>query len=139
MEAAAEDEFSVVMSSHLVADLERISDYLIVLVSSQVRLAGETDDLLATHHLLTGARCASGDLPVGLHVLAESHTDRQSTFLVRSSAGVGALGLNSAGLNSAGLNSGWSVAAVGLEDLVLAYMGRAATTEPDRILLEVPR
>jgi ABC-2 type transport system ATP-binding protein len=126
MEATAEDELSVMMSSHLVADLERISDYLVVLVSSQVRLTGETDDLLATHHLLTGARCTSGDLPDGLQVLAESHTDRQSTFLVRSSAGLG-------------LNTGWSVAAVGLEDLVLAYLGLPATTAPGRILLEVPR
>jgi ABC-2 type transport system ATP-binding protein len=129
MEATAEDEFSVVMSSHLVADLERISDYLVVLVSSQVRLTGETEHLLATHHLLTGARRTSGDLPAGLQVLAESHTDRQSTFLVRSSAGLGALGPN----------AGWSVAAVGLEDLVLAYMGLPATAAPGRILLEVPR
>jgi len=160
MEATAESGISVVMSSHLVADLERISDYLVVLVSSQVRLAGETDDLLATHHLLTGARCDAGDLPAVLQVIAESHTDRQSTFLVRSGSacsdtlgggahgtgahGTGALGLasvslDSLSLDSLGLDTGWSVAAVGLEDLVLAYMGPAATAGRGRILLEVPR
>jgi ABC-2 type transport system ATP-binding protein len=145
MEATAESGISVVMSSHLVADLERISDYLVVLVSSQVRLAGETDDLLATHHLLTGARCDAEDLPAVLQVIAESHTDRQSTFLVRSGSagsgilGAGALGLDSLSVDSLGLDTGWSVAAVGLEDLVLAYLGPAATAGRGRILLEVPR
>ena len=56
MEAVAEQELSVVLSSHLVADLERVCDYLIVLVASRVQLAGEVDQLLATHHLLTGPR-----------------------------------------------------------------------------------
>jgi len=145
MEATAESGISVVMSSHLVADLERISDYLVVLVSSQVRLAGETDDLLATHHLLTGARCDAGDLPAGLQVVAESHTIRQSTFLVRSVAPASAstvadsLGLDRTLIDSLGLDAGWSVAAVGLEDIVLAYMGQAAAAGPGRILLEVPR
>ncbi len=46
MEATAEHELSVVMSSHLVADLERVCDYLIVLVASRVQVAGEVDDLL---------------------------------------------------------------------------------------------
>jgi len=47
---AAERGVSVILSSHLVADLERVCDYIIVLVASRVRLAGETDDLLASHH-----------------------------------------------------------------------------------------
>ena len=42
---------SVVMSSHLVSDLERICDYLIVLVASRVQVAGPVTDLLASHHL----------------------------------------------------------------------------------------
>ena len=44
MEAVAEHELSVVLSSHLVADLERVCDYLIVLVASRVQLAGDVDD-----------------------------------------------------------------------------------------------
>ena len=56
MEFAAGNQVSVIMSSHLMADLEGVCDYLIVLVASRVRVAGEVEDLLATHHLLTGAR-----------------------------------------------------------------------------------
>ena len=72
------------MSSHLVADLERVGDYLIVLVASRVQIDGEVDDLLATHHLLTGPRRDAACLPASQQVITESHTDRQSTFLVRS-------------------------------------------------------
>jgi ABC-2 type transport system ATP-binding protein len=56
MAAVAEDELSIVLSSHLVADLERVCDYLIVLASSRVQLAGEVDKLLATHRRLIGPR-----------------------------------------------------------------------------------
>ncbi len=55
MEAVAEHELSVVLSSHLVSDLERVCDHLIVLVGSRVQLAGDLDVLTATHHRLTGA------------------------------------------------------------------------------------
>ena len=56
MEVVAEHELSVVLSSHLVADLERVCDYLVVLVASRVQVAGDVDELLATHHRLTGPR-----------------------------------------------------------------------------------
>ena len=55
MEAVAEHELSVVLSSHVVSDLERVCDYLVVLVDSQVRVAGDVDELLATHHRLDRA------------------------------------------------------------------------------------
>lgn len=124
MEATAEQELSVVMSSHLVADLERIADYLIVLVASRVQVAGEVDTLLATHHLLTGPRRDAAALPPGQHVIGESHTDRQSTFLVRSDEPV--------------IDPASSVAGLSLEDLVLAYMGNARAGSP-RQLLEATR
>jgi ABC-2 type transport system ATP-binding protein len=41
MEAVAEQELSVVLSSHLVSDLERVCDHLIVLVASRVRATGD--------------------------------------------------------------------------------------------------
>ena len=110
MESTAEQELSVVMSSHLVADLERVCDYLIVLVASRVQVAGEVDDLLSSHHLLTGPRCEAGSFPPG-QVITESHTDRQSTLLVRSSEPI--------------RDPAWSAAPIDLEDLVLAYMGSA--------------
>lgn len=65
MELTAEQGMSVVMSSHLVADLERVCDHLIVLVASRVRVAGDVDDLLATHHRLVGQRRDTADLGAG--------------------------------------------------------------------------
>jgi ABC-2 type transport system ATP-binding protein len=111
MEATADQELSVVMSSHLVTDLERVADYLIVLVASRVQIAGEVDSLLATHHLLTGPRRDTAALPAGQRVITQSHTDRQSSFVVRSSEPI--------------QDPTFSVAGLNLEDLVLAYMGSA--------------
>jgi ABC-2 type transport system ATP-binding protein len=48
-EFTAARQISVVMSSHLVSDLERICDYLVVLVASRVQLAGPVAGLLAAH------------------------------------------------------------------------------------------
>jgi ABC-2 type transport system ATP-binding protein len=89
---------------------------VIVLVGSRVRLAGPVDDLLATHHLLSGPRRDPASLPGELQVISASHTDVQSTLLVRSSGPV--------------LDPAWAVSAVGLEDLVLAYMKQAAGPTP---------
>jgi ABC-2 type transport system ATP-binding protein len=58
----AEHQVSVVMSSHLVSDLERVCDYVIVLVASRVQVAGEVSDLLAAHHKLTGCQISLEDL-----------------------------------------------------------------------------
>jgi ABC-2 type transport system ATP-binding protein len=121
MRVTAEQELSVVMSSHLVADLERVADYLVVLVASRVRIDGEADDLLATHHLLTGPRRGAATLPASQQVITESHLGRQSTFLVRSSEPV--------------IDPAWTVEPVSLEDLVLAYMGHAES--PQGRMLEV--
>jgi ABC-2 type transport system ATP-binding protein len=118
MEAVAEQRLSVLLSSHLVADLERVCDYLIVLVASQVRVAGEVSDLLASHHRLTGPRRRPGTLPAGQEVITESHTDKQSSLLVRTDGPV--------------LDPAWAVTPVSLEDLVLAYMSRARDETPAR-------
>jgi ABC-2 type transport system ATP-binding protein len=112
MGATADQELSVVLSSHLIGDLERVCDYLIVLVGSRVRVAGPAEELLATHYLLSGARRDPGSLPVGMQVISASHTDVQTTLLVRASGPV--------------LDPAWTVSEVGLEDLVLAYMSQAA-------------
>jgi ABC-2 type transport system ATP-binding protein len=112
MEAVAEQQLSVVLSSHLVADLERVCDYLIVLVGSRVRVAGPVDELLAAHHLLSGPRRDPATLPDGLEVISASHTDVQTTLLVRITGEI--------------LDPTWTVSEVGLEDLVLAYMSQAA-------------
>jgi ABC-2 type transport system ATP-binding protein len=108
METVAEHGVSVLLSSHLVADIERVCDYLVVLVSSRVQLAGEVEDLLASHHRLIGPRDAA--LPEGQTIIELSHTERQSTLFVRSDGPI--------------TDPSWSVEAVSLEDLVLAYMGQ---------------
>ena len=112
MEAVAGQGLSVVLSSHLVSDLERVCDYLVVLVGSRVRVAGPVDELLATHHLLSGPRRDPDTLPAGQRVISASHTDRQSTLLVHTIDPV--------------LDPAWTVSEVDLEDLVLAYMSQAA-------------
>ena len=84
MEVVAEFGVSVVLSSHLVADLERVCDYLIVLVASHVQVAGEVEELIASHHRLAGPLRDPSSLPANQHVIEESHTERQSTFLIRT-------------------------------------------------------
>jgi ABC-2 type transport system ATP-binding protein len=125
MEAVAEHELSIVLSSHLVSDLERVCDHLIVLVDSRVQLAGDIDNLLATHHRLTGARRDPATLPAGQRVISASHTERQTTLLVRTEAPIH--------------DPAWTVGRLGLEDLVLAYMGEPASNHDHRPALEVLR
>ncbi len=88
MESVAEQGLSVVLSSHLVGDVERGCDYLIVLVASRVMVAGPVEELLARHRLLSGPRRDPGSLPDGMQVISASHTDVQSTLLVRTSGPV---------------------------------------------------
>jgi ABC-2 type transport system ATP-binding protein len=111
MEAVAEHGTSVVLSSHLVTDLERVCDYLIVLVASRVRITGEVSALLASHHRLSGPRRDPSTLPAAQEVIEESHTDKQSTLLVRTSEPVH--------------DPAWTVKPVSLEELVIAYMNPA--------------
>ncbi|MEV0311113.1 ABC transporter ATP-binding protein [Nonomuraea fuscirosea] len=123
MEATAERRFSVVLSSHLVHDLERVCDFLVVLVDSRVRVTGEVDDLLANHHRLTGPRRDPDRLPAGQHVISARHTDRQSTYVIRTDDPIH--------------DPAWTVSRLSLEDLVLAYMDQR--TAERRVALEVQR
>jgi ABC-2 type transport system ATP-binding protein len=114
METVAEHGTSVVLSSHLVADLERVCDYLVVLVASWIRVAGEVSALLASHRRLSGPRRDLRTLPAGQEVITESHTDKQTVLLVRTGEPVH--------------DPAWTVMPVSLEDLVLAYMSRTNET-----------
>ena len=118
MEAVAEHEVSVLLSSHVVSDLERVCDHVVVLVDSQVRVEGDVEALLDSHLRLTGPRRDPATLPADQHIVSASHTDRQSTFVVRTDAPI--------------LDPSWTVGRLGLEDLVLAYMegSRAVTPRP---------
>jgi ABC-2 type transport system ATP-binding protein len=120
MEFVADRGASVILSSHLVSDLERVCDYLIVLVASRVRVAGEVEDLLAKHYRVTGARRDAADLPPGMEVIEASHTDRQSTLIVRTENPIEDPTL--------------TVEQITLEDLVLPYMAQAATAATRNVL-----
>ena len=63
MTAMADDGVSVLLSSHALADLERVADYIVVLGGGELRIAGDTDDLLAEHRLLTGPAAEAGRSP----------------------------------------------------------------------------
>jgi ABC-2 type transport system ATP-binding protein len=112
MEYIADRKASVILSSHLVTDLERVCDYMIVLVDSRIRLAGDVEELLATHYRLIGPRGTPEPVPVGAQVLEASHTDRQSTLIVRSTTPIE--------------DPLWTVEHPGLEDLVLTYLAQSA-------------
>lgn len=113
MEAAVEWELSVILSSHLVSDLERTCDYLVLLDRGQVRLAGPLDEVMASHRRLTGPRADPSRLPQDQHVINASHTDRQSTYVVRTDHPIH--------------DPSWAVSELGLEDLVLAYLTPASS------------
>jgi ABC-2 type transport system ATP-binding protein len=120
MEAVAEDGISVLLSSHVVSDLERVCDHVVALVDSQVRVAGDVEDLLGSHYRLSGPLRTQDHLPADQRVVSASHTDRQSTYVVRTESPI--------------LDPAWSVTQLGLEDLVLAYMtasGAATSAAPD--------
>jgi ABC-2 type transport system ATP-binding protein len=116
MEVVAVSGISVVLSSHLIADLERTCDYLVVLVAGQVAVTGEVDELLATHHRLTGPRRDPSTLPASQTVIEESHVDKQSTLLIRTDEPI--------------LDPAWSVIPVTLDDIVLGYMRQARNDAP---------
>jgi ABC-2 type transport system ATP-binding protein len=105
-EVAAEHAVSVVLSSHLVADLERVCDFVIVLVASRVRVAGPIEELLAGHRRLTGPR---GQDFTGGRIVESWDTDEHSTLLVQADGPID--------------DPRWTVEPVNLEDIVLAYMG----------------
>ncbi len=108
--ACSESDLTVVLSSHLVADIERICDYLVVLSASQVQLCGDVEGLLGAHRALSGPRRQTASLGGKYEIVTEQHTERHSTFLVRCDGPVD--------------EPWWDVNEVGLEELVLAYMRR---------------
>ncbi len=113
MGSVADAGTTVLLSSHLLADLERVCDYLIVLNAAQVQLTGTVDDLVAGHRQLVGPR-HDGPPPTGVAaVVRASHTDRQSTLLVRTDGPID--------------DPSWMVREVGIEDIILAYLAEGDT------------
>ncbi|MFI5062809.1 MAG: ABC transporter ATP-binding protein [Streptosporangiales bacterium] len=119
--AVADDGVSVVLSSHVLAELERVADYLILLSRGQVQVAGEVDDLLASHRMLTGP-AAEADQYADRPVVHVRRGEAQAHLLVRATA-------------DDPVPPGWEAHPVGLEELALAYLrepGAAALPGPAR-------
>ena len=118
MEAVAETGMTVVLSSHIVADLERVCDHLVILSTAEVQLAGPIESIVASHRVLIGARTDESTVARVHEVIRASHTPRQTTLLVRANGHV--------------YDSSWQQHEVDLEEIVLAYLGYdgAAATAP---------
>ena len=115
MEAVADGGLTVLLSSHILTDLERVCDYMILLSASQVQLAAPIDDIVGAHRVLSGPRSDVSDVERVHAVVQASHTDRQTTLLVRANGHL--------------YDARWHVAEVGLEEIVLAYLGRSTAYE----------
>jgi ABC-2 type transport system ATP-binding protein len=129
MESVAELEATVILSSHLLGDLERVCDHLVVLAGSRVQLAGDVDDVLAAHYRLVGPPGHLDGLPPGVEVIQAEDNRRQSTAVVRDTSGVLPRLLPDLLPTAEPLE---------LEDMVLAYLNRAVNP-PARRAVEAHR
>jgi ABC-2 type transport system ATP-binding protein len=118
MEVVSEHGITVVLSSHIVADLERVCDHLVILSQAQPLLAGPIDEIVAGHRLLTGPRTDAATVARVHQVIRERHTERQTTLLVRANGHV--------------YDARWELHEVDLEEIVLAYLGLGADRLIDR-------
>jgi ABC-2 type transport system ATP-binding protein len=119
--AAAAGGVSVLLSSHLLAELERVAGYLILVSRGRVQIAGKVDDLLASHRVLTGP-AAGADRYADRPVVQVRRDETRAHLLVR--AGVGDP-----------VPPDWQAYPVGLEELALAYLrepGAGTSPDPDR-------
>ena len=110
MDAAVGDGLTVLLSSHLVGELERVCDYLILLNAGSVQFAGDMDDFARRHRLLVGPRAPAEELARLHGVIQAHHTDRQSSVLVKT--------------NGHPYDPRWDVRDPGFEEIVLAYLAR---------------
>jgi ABC-2 type transport system ATP-binding protein len=118
MTAMADDGVSVLLSSHQVAELERVADFLVVLSRAQLQVAGEVDDLLAGHRLLTGPTAEADDYARRLTVVQTRRGDAQTHLLVRTTG------------TADPVPPGWEAHSVGLEEIVMAYLRSPGVSEP---------
>jgi ABC-2 type transport system ATP-binding protein len=109
-EAAAGGSLTVVLSSHLIADIERVCDYLILLAESRVQLCGDIETLLSEHRILTGPRKDTQAIARTHVIVWEDTTPRQSMLLVR--------------LNGPVIDPAWAVDEANMEEIVLGYMSQ---------------
>src|SRR5947207_10942338 len=115
MEAVAERAMTVVLSSHIVTDLERVCDHVVILSDSRPLLIGAIDDVVASHRLLTGPRADAADVIRVHDVIRATHTKRQTSLVVRANGHV--------------YDAAWELHEIDLEEIVLAYLGYGVDDE----------
>ncbi len=129
MTAIADDGVSVLLSSHVLAELERVADYLVLMSGGSVQVAGEVDDLLACHRVLTGPATEAGEYTKRLNVVHTRRGEAQAHLLVRTNG------------TAEPVPPGWEAHQVSLEELTLAYMrdpAAAALPGPARAAVVLP-
>ncbi|MEU8997416.1 ABC transporter ATP-binding protein [Streptomyces caniferus] len=130
MAEAAEHGTTVLMSSHMLAEMEVMCDYLLVLAEGRLRMAGQTDELVPAHVLVTGVADGDGTVPEELrtrHTVVESRvTGRQFSALVRPHGP---------------LSDGWETLVPSLEEVLLACLRSpdAPTLIADEARIDGPR
>jgi ABC-2 type transport system ATP-binding protein len=115
MAAVAEEQISVLFSSHVVAELERVCDYLVVLADGKVQVAGDVEELIDSHRILTGRTEDVNAVAATLAVVHEDRGARQTRLLVRCQTNFVA-------------PPGWQAASTNLEELVLSYLREPTAT-----------
>jgi ABC-2 type transport system ATP-binding protein len=119
LEVVAARTITVVLSSHILADLERVCDHLVILAAGRTQLAGSIEEIVASHRLLIGPSHASKEVSRIHEVVRESHAERQTMLLVRANGHV--------------YDSHWAVHELDLEEIVLAYIGQDAARRREAV------
>jgi len=110
--AVAEGGVTVLLSSHLLPDLERVCDHLILIADARPVICAEIDDLLASHKLLSAPARDTAAIEREHQVLTITRTPREVSLSVK--------------LRGPVIDPAWRVDDMGLEEIVLAYLGHAA-------------
>ncbi len=110
-QAVADGGLTVIMSSHLLADLERVSDHVIVLAAGKTQLCDNIEDVIDGHKILVGPRKEKANDEEGFSVIHETHTSKQTTLLVRLDG-------------KTKISSHWRQEEPNIEEIILAYMGQ---------------
>jgi ABC-2 type transport system ATP-binding protein len=121
MASIADDGVSVLLSSHVLTELERVADFLVLVSHGRVQVAGEVDELLACHRVLSGPAEEANTFSGRINVVHAVRGEAQAHLLVRTDATTGPVPTR------------WEAHPVSLEELALAYL-----RQPDAAWLPGP-
>jgi ABC-2 type transport system ATP-binding protein len=111
METVAENGTAVLLSSHILGDLERVCDSIMVLIGGKVQLSDTIEKVLESHRVIIGPVNEEMLVSCVHSVIDRSRTEKQVATLVKLDAPLV-------------LSDLWSVHEPSLEEIVLGYMQR---------------